>query len=71
MRTPTRTSARISSFTVTTLWHRRLSRVRGSGVRVQPRVCAELILHPVVAASPHSGPGRADPKDLLDACDAA
>ena len=39
----------LSSFTVASLWHRRLARTQLSTVRVQPRVAAELILHPVIS----------------------
>jgi len=39
----------ISSFTVASLWHRRLARTQLGSGRVQPRVAAELILHPVIS----------------------
>lgn len=65
-----RSATRLSTFAMATLWHRRLSRTRAAEVRVQPRVCAELILHPVVSHGQQVNP-RSTSKDDLDACHAA
>jgi hypothetical protein len=70
-----RSAARLSSFTVATLWHRRLARTRpaasGSPVKVQPRVSAELILHPVVTHGVPAASERPLSKSDLDGCNAA
>jgi hypothetical protein len=66
-----RSVAKLSSFNVATLWHRRLARTRVSSVKVQPRVCAELILHPVVSHRPSPDAARVLPKERLDASHAA
>ena len=68
--TSRRSAARLSSFAVATLWHRRLDRTRTSA-KVQPRVAAELILHPVISRGQPAEPLRSLPKDLLDAPHAA
>lgn len=65
-----RSATRLSTFAMATLWHRRLARTRSGEVRVQPRVCAELILHPVVSHG-QQVPPRPASKDDLDACHAA
>jgi hypothetical protein len=71
------TPSRLTGFTANSLWHRRLSRLHpGSAAalpaRVQPRVSAELILHPVVSQrlplTPLSAPSS---RDSLDVCHAA
>ena len=68
--TTPRSAARISSFTVATLWHRRLGRTRPVA-KVQPRVAAELILHPIVCQRQAVEPSRSLCKDVLDAPHAA
>jgi hypothetical protein len=41
--------ARLSGFAVASLWHRRMARtaVPSSNTKVHPRLCAELVLHPI------------------------
>lgn len=63
---------RLNGHAVTELWHRRLARTQIGSGKVQPRLCAELLLHPVVSqgarvAVPHSLSAR----NPLDDCHAA
>jgi hypothetical protein len=61
----------LSSFTVASLWHRRLARTQLSTVRVQPRVAAELILHPVISKRLPAAASFAGPRGSLDGFHAA
>jgi len=48
--TPTTHSlTRLSGFAAASLWHRRMARTGVQAIlpKVQPRLCAELILHPI------------------------
>jgi hypothetical protein len=45
----THSVARLSGFAAASLWHRRMARtgVHSIITKVQPRLCAELVLHPL------------------------
>lgn len=48
--TPTTPSAaRLTGFAAASLWHRRMAKtgVRSAFAKVTPRLCAELVLHPI------------------------
>ena len=46
---PKFTATRFNSYTAASLWHRRLDRTQGSVPgKVRPRICAELVLRPVL-----------------------
>ncbi len=41
-------AARLTGFAAASLWHRRMAKTGGHMVaKVQPRLCAELVLHPL------------------------
>ncbi len=71
MHSSSRSAARLTSFAVTALWHRRLSRTTARTSKVQPRVLAELLLHPVVSHGLPVEEDRTRSRDTLDACHAA
>lgn len=70
--TPTIPSVtRLTGFAAASLWHRRLANtgVRSAFVKVTPRLCAELVLHPISRERGVSALG--DARRETDVCHAA
>ncbi len=46
---PLHNASRLTGFAAASLWHRRMARtgVQSIITKVQPRLCAELVLHPI------------------------
>ena len=70
--TPTTPSAaRLTGFAAASLWHRRMAKtgVRSAFAKVTPRLCAELVLHPIPCVRGTSSLG--DVRRDNDVCHAA
>lgn len=67
----TPTSTRLSGFAAASLWHRRMAKtgVRSALAKVTPRLCAELVLHPIPRERGVSSLG--DVRRDLNVCHAA
>jgi len=63
--------SRLSGFAVASLWHRRMARtgVQSISSKVHPRLCAELVLHPIPRERGASS--FSDARKVADVCHAA
>jgi hypothetical protein len=67
----TPSAARLTGFAAASLWHRRMAKtgVRSAFAKVTPRLCAELVLHPIPRERVVSSLG--DARRNADVCHAA